>query len=788
MKSTQPFELINTVINQSGLPASGFSRLWFRADYLVHQTIGGVIRDVTLDRPLSPLNIAAVANPIVQGDTVLEAFQKIQGSLNNIEIVGDVVGAGVYNNDKIEITVSGFGPGAGVDLQDTLDNDPIALCDYDVQITRDGATHDTVWSLTDDRARTRQTDGTNVAEVSVFNSTEASIRAVGTNTAIVGAQINSASMSYIIGVNSRSISVNNNSITVLDSVSSKGIVYASSLYDGTADDAWVPHYAAVKNYTDSEVSTAIAAHDLQAVLDNGSNATVATGVDINSENEIQLRGGINTTSGLGELFIDDSNANLKLTIANQKKSLEIQSSAIVLHDEINTKGIVYASAYDGTADDLWIPHYGAVKAYADSAVSTAYVATGIIEGGLGWTDNGDGTITIPTVDVVLNTQADFGGSFNKYTVTGGTTGVGLTALVDNDTNYIYIDYNSGTPQWVVTTVQPNYAEGDIAKYAEIYRAGNFLHIVDWDSEGSGLSNKLLQRKVETRKFEKASGLGISLGGNDPLQVNIAAGIVWNGIKRTTTTNLNSWDDIFFSNYHSGGSWDVTISGPGSGTLNNTSYDNGTDLVPLNSNRYVVNWIYKGVEAAGHIYQVIGTAQHNSISKAQEETPPPLPELVSSHAILIGRVICREGSTVGIVEQAIDIAFVSAAAANLHNELTSIQGGLANEYYHLSQAQHAIATQEATSSLDGYLTSADWTTFNNKTDKASGLLDTWTLDAGSVYYQDFTHNLNTEDIIVEIYDATTKETVLPEAIDRTDVNTVRIKVIGNSTDYRITVVG
>lgn len=56
---------------------------------------------------------------------------------------------------------------------------------------------------------------------------------------------------------------------------------------------------------------------------------------------------------------------------------------------------------------------------------------------------------------------------------------------------------------------------------------------------------------------------------------------------------------------------------------------------------------------------------------------------------------------------------SSVTATSHNSLTGLQGGILNEYYHLTLAQYTIATQAATSSVSGYLTSTDWSTFNSK---------------------------------------------------------------------------
>ncbi len=50
---------------------------------------------------------------------------------------------------------------------------------------------------------------------------------------------------------------------------------------------------------------------------------------------------------------------------------------------------------------------------------------------------------------------------------------------------------------------------------------------------------------------------------------------------------------------------------------------------------------------------------------------------------------------------------------VHNSLSGLQGGITAERYHLTSAQHTIATQQASGTLSGYLTSADWTIFNGK---------------------------------------------------------------------------
>lgn len=80
-------------------------------------------------------------------------------------------------------------------------------------------------------------------------------------------------------------------------------------------------------------------------------------------------------------------------------------------------------------------------------------------------------------------------------------------------------------------------------------------------------------------------------------------------------------------------------------------------------------------------------------------------------------------------------WVYIGAGGRHNDLTNMQGGVGGEYYHLTSAQHVIATQAATAALPGYLTAADWTLFDSKADgnhaHSDGILD-WNA-GGSGFY-------------------------------------------------------
>jgi hypothetical protein len=71
--------------------------------------------------------------------------------------------------------------------------------------------------------------------------------------------------------------------------------------------------------------------------------------------------------------------------------------------------------------------------------------------------------------------------------------------------------------------------------------------------------------------------------------------------------------------------------------------------------------------------------------------------------------------------------------------------------------------------------------------AAGTLSSWTLVAGSRYYADFAHNLGTTNVVVQLFDSTTNTLVQADSIVLTDVNTVRVTIIGNTRSIRIVVI-
>jgi len=319
-----------------------------------------------------------------------------------------------------------------------------------------------------------------------------------------------------------------------------------------------------------------------------------------------------------------------------------------------------------------------------TVTGSATYSSGILSGSSNWVSNGNGSVNLPAVQVALYNNSSYTEPVQVYTVSSGVTGSGgIAALTNNDTNYIYIEYNNGSPRWGVSTDNSFINGSDVDLCYLIYRADNFVHVLDFGNEGAGLPNKISNRIVAVNRFGRESGFSLGLSGVTGV-VTLTSGVAWNGTNRQSLVAVNSQDDIFFKSFHSGGTWVYTTTGD---TINNTYYDDGTDIVSGTTSKYLVNWYFRGQEVNDHLYEVYGTDEYDSVAEAQLSIEPSLPELITSHAFLTGRIIVQVGATTGLVESAFVQVFQSTQVTQ-HNDLTSIQGGTAGQYYHLTASEYS----------------------------------------------------------------------------------------------------
>jgi hypothetical protein len=329
-------------------------------------------------------------------------------------------------------------------------------------------------------------------------------------------------------------------------------------------------------------------------------------------------------------------------------------------------------------------------------LSTTTYSAGVISGSTNWSSTGSGQINLPDLKVTLFDNTNNIEPIVVYDVQSGVSGSGgIDPLVNNDTNYVVINYNNGNPIYEVLNNPGTVNHSDIILYLIVYRLDNFIHVLEFGNDGAGLPNKLNNRLLSTERFAREDGLSLGLSASTGV-VLISSGIAWNGTNRQGLVGVNSQDDIFFQNYHSGGTWVYTTTAD---TINNTFYDDGTDIVSATPGNYLVNWYFRGQEINDHIYEVWGNDEYISVLDAEASSEPTLPELITSHAFLVGRIIIGVGETTGITQTAFGTVFQpSGYASGFHNDLLNIQGGAPGEYYHLSSNEYnnlSLSTTGAT---------------------------------------------------------------------------------------------
>jgi len=331
--------------------------------------------------------------------------------------------------------------------------------------------------------------------------------------------------------------------------------------------------------------------------------------------------------------------------------------------------------------DVVVPGIG-TPTYKDlRKVDDARCSAGIFEGGL-ITDSGSGQIDVSAAKgMIRSTNSELGELF-----TFDIAALANISLTDNSMNYLYIDYNAGNPIWVVTTDYDSINLHSQVIVGRVYRFGFVLYISNVGQDIQDATLRDMYRLQTLRRMEHATGsmLGFVAATRQP---TISAGVYFSNYAKISTAVFDaSGTDRFVAWYRNGsGGW-LTVTGVQN--IDNLYYDDGDgSLAELATNNYGIHWVYQLVDGSIHIQygQASYTLANARLALAPVSQPPP----VVGVGILIGRIIIfKNATTIYEVASAFTTTFSGAAATN-HNDLTGIQGGASNEYYHLSIADYAV---------------------------------------------------------------------------------------------------
>lgn len=265
-------------------------------------------------------------------------------------------------------------------------------------------------------------------------------------------------------------------------------------------------------------------------------------------------------------------------------------------------------------------------------------------------------------------------------------GVGNIALTNLATNALYLDYNAGTPQVVVTLSPLTYGfQQDHILLGAVYRDGNAVHIVNSDRLGIQGDNRSHMMRVEEGPT-RSSGMVTLVAGVRNL--TITAGVLHLGLIRIPTLARDTTPaggDTFEYWYYDGSlpvpAW---VQVPGATQISNTQYnDIALGLVNLTPNRYGVHWVFMDFD--NHLHIVYGQGDYTAAQAENADVPAPLPNVVLMFSVIVAKIICQEGTDVLTITYPWTFPFVSAYATD-HSLLANLAADDHPQYI-----RHALAT-------------------------------------------------------------------------------------------------
>ena len=322
----------------------------------------------------------------------------------------------------------------------------------------------------------------------------------------------------------------------------------------------------------------------------------------------------------------------------------------------------------------------------DFSSVNAALSSMILTGGEVSEGSNVGTIKVAALTAMLRTGAGASDPLVKISL-GEQNNIGLAAA---DIWYkIRLTY--GSPCTIATSAESGNGANIIGIGHCLKEDDDAMH---YSCAGLRLTDgvrKLHSRASNLREIEISSGGLVSDPGTRNL--SITAGIFYRGINKYTTSLLSTLDSgVWFDYYYwneEGSTWVKDDNGGAGYTqIDNVQYnkvDSGTGLANLANNKYTTNWIFLHPDDED-ILVAYGRSYTKLTNAENEEIPPSLPDILDEMAVLLCKVIVQQGSDTLIFENVKYFTFTPQVVVD-HNELSGLQGGIADEYYHLTSAHH-----------------------------------------------------------------------------------------------------
>lgn len=346
-----------------------------------------------------------------------------------------------------------------------------------------------------------------------------------------------------------------------------------------------------------------------------------------------------------------------------------------------------------TASDVPIAKLGSATWDNVQEAINVQNSPGLIDGG-SFSDAGGGNLAYSSMHIAIRpTDSD------TATLYMADIAAGVIAIPnDSATRFVGVQYNGGSPNVIIKTADSwdydtEFPLGEVANLG-----GTLYPLFNPYKVGDPITNVIQRFDAQAYAIRSAAG-GLELS-TDGTTRNLAmtAGVVWTRLNDHPIAARNSPTFPLIRITPTGGTPPLAFT-PGFTAWPNTQYISGTTLTTLGNNKWANLWVFVniGTGAWGFAH---GTAEYNnSSSAAAEAIPAYLTSNFLRQNIFVGRLIFEKNFNTAIIESAFTRVFSTQAVSN-HNQLSGLQGGVLNEYYHLTNAQLAAATTITKGHING----------------------------------------------------------------------------------------
>lgn len=347
-----------------------------------------------------------------------------------------------------------------------------------------------------------------------------------------------------------------------------------------------------------------------------------------------------------------------------------------------------------TASDVPIAKLGSATWDNVQEAINVQNSPGLIDGG-SFSDAGGGNLAYAAMHIAIRPTDSDTSTLYMADIAAGS----IAIPNDSATRFVGVQYNAGVPNVIIKTADSwdydtEFPLGEVANLG-----GTLFPLFNPYKVGDPITNVIQRFDAQAYAIRSAAG-GLELS-TDGTTRNLAmtAGVVWTRLNDHPIAARNSPTLPLIRVAPTGGTPPLSFT-PGITAWPNTQYISGITISTMGNNKWANLWIFVniGTGAWGFAH---GTAEYNnSSSAAAEGIPAYLTSNFLRQNIFVGRLIFEKNATTAIIESAFTRVFSTQAVSN-HNQLSGLQGGVLNEYYHLTSAQIAsLSTFITDAPIDG----------------------------------------------------------------------------------------